>query len=139
VEEAEVILCDTGPLVALLDSDEERHADCRAEAIQLDFLLTTWPCLTEAMHLIGRKFGFRRQQNLWHQVEIGAIVLHDSSVAEIVRMRQLMAQYQDLPMDLADASLVAAAEVLGVTRIFTLDNDFRVYRLADGRGFEIVP
>ena len=50
-----------------------------------------------------------------------------------------MTQYQDLPMDLADASLVAAAEALSLPRIFTLDGDFRVYRLSDGRPFEIVP
>jgi predicted nucleic acid-binding protein len=32
-----------------------------------------------------------------------------------------MEQYADHPMDLADASLVAAAESLGTTRMFTID------------------
>jgi uncharacterized protein len=50
-----------------------------------------------------------------------------------------MAQYHDLPMDLADASLVAVAETLNLTRVFTLDSDFGVYCLGDGRGFEVVP
>jgi predicted nucleic acid-binding protein len=50
-----------------------------------------------------------------------------------------MEQYRDTPMDLADATLVTAAEVLRVHRIFTLDSDFKVYRTRDGRAFEIVP
>jgi len=54
-------------------------------------------------------------------------------------MRVLMEQYRDLPMDLADASLVAAAEERALDRIFTLDSDFRIYRLPRGRTFTIVP
>ncbi len=42
-------------------------------------------------------------------------------------------------MDLADASLVVVAQSLRTHRIFTLDSDFFVYRLADGGAFEIVP
>ena len=53
-------------------------------------------------------------------------------------MRELMAKYKDTPMDLADASLVAA-EVLGVRRIFTVDSDFVVYRLPGKQAFDIVP
>ena len=54
-------------------------------------------------------------------------------------MRVLMEQYRDLPMDLADASLVAIAEERRLDRIFTLDADFHVYRLPRGRSFTIVP
>jgi predicted nucleic acid-binding protein len=42
-------------------------------------------------------------------------------------------------MDLADASLMAAAALLGTRRVFTLDGDFRVYRFADGSAFDITP
>jgi predicted nucleic acid-binding protein len=55
------------------------------------------------------------------------------------RTRRLMEQYRDLPMDLADASLVALAEERGLERIFTLDNDFRIYRLPRGRAFTVIP
>ncbi|MGE3595451.1 MAG: hypothetical protein AB7N70_07850 [Dehalococcoidia bacterium] len=41
-------------------------------------------------------------------------------------MAELMEKYQDRPMDLADASLVAAAERLEQRRIFTLDDDFHI-------------
>ena len=134
-----MILCDTGPLVALIDADEERHDDCLGSLPGLDFLLTTWPCLTEGMHLLGRKFGFKQQRSLWNQIENGTIVLHNPGANEIARMYQLMIQYQGVPMSLADASLVAAAETRNLTRVFTLDSDFRIYRLGDGRAFTLVP
>ncbi|HET7769584.1 MAG TPA: hypothetical protein VFN74_12480, partial [Chloroflexota bacterium] len=51
----------------------------------------------------------------------------------------LMERYAGLPMDLAGASLVALAEERDLRRIFTLDHDFRVYRLPRGRTFEVVP
>ena len=50
-----------------------------------------------------------------------------------------MDQYRDTPMDLADASLVAVAEQLDQTRIFTLDQHFRIYRLKGTKAFDIIP
>ena len=91
------------------------------------------------MYLVGRRFGFKQQQDLWNLVTIGALVLHASSAGERVRMEELMRQYRDVPMDLADASIVAAAEELGETRVFTLDGDFRIYRLNGTAPFEILP
>ena len=49
-----------------------------------------------------------------------------------------MKQYQDVPMDLADASLISIAESRGYTRIFTIDSDFYIYRLADGSVLEVI-
>jgi predicted nucleic acid-binding protein len=56
-----------------------------------------------------------------------------------MRARALMGQYRDLPMDLADATLVALAEERGLARIFTFGRDFRMYRLPRGKRFTIVP
>ena len=67
------------------------------------------------------------------------MLIHDADVAECKRMKVLMEQYKDTPMDLADASLVAAAESLRLRRIFTLDSDFYVYRIKDKDAFEVLP
>lgn len=42
-------------------------------------------------------------------------------------------------MDLADASLVTAAERIGTTRVFTVDGHFRAYRIEDRHAFEVLP
>jgi len=135
-----VILTDTGPLVALLDADDPHHARCLAALPTLqEPLVTTWACFTEAMYLLGRELGYPAQEALWGYVADGLLVLHTPREGEPERMRTLMAQYRDRPMDLADASLVAAAETRNLRRIFTLDSDFYVYRLHGTHAFEVVP
>lgn len=59
---------------------------------------------------------------------------------DVPRMRELMEKYRDLPMDLADAALVRAAERERLRRVFTLDRrDFALYRpLRVGR-FAVLP
>jgi uncharacterized protein len=48
-----------------------------------------------------------------------------------------MQQYADLPMDLADASLVILAEQLGEGRIFSVDQrDFNTYRWNSTKPFQ---
>ena len=91
------------------------------------------------MYLIGRELGWYGQAALWRLVERGILQIVDISAEATSRMRTLMEQYRDLPMDLADASLVAIAEERRLDRIFTLDSDFRVYRLPRGRSFTIIP
>jgi predicted nucleic acid-binding protein len=91
------------------------------------------------MYLVYQVGGWPLQHNLWEYVEQGLLRLHSSIEAEQRRMRQLMEQYRDTPMDLADASLVATAEVLNLSRIFTLDSDFYVYRINNTGVFEVVP
>lgn len=133
-------LTDAGPLVALIDRNDVHHVACVAELPRLSPpMVTPWPCFTEAMHLAGRAGGHRAQDDLWEYVETGALIIRDSSLEEQARMRQLMTKYQDTPMDLADAAVVAAAEALGTRRIFTVDSDFVVYRTTDKKAFEIVP
>jgi predicted nucleic acid-binding protein len=102
-------------------------------------LLTTWPCFTEAMYLLGSVGGHRYQTALWNLRTGGPLVLHDLTAPEIDRMAALMEKYSDRPMDLADASLVAVAESLSLRRVFTIDSDFHVYRLKDGTALEVVP
>ena len=135
-----MIQTDTGPLVALLDADDLHHAFCVALAQRLpaELLLTTWPCFTEAMYLLGEIGGYRYQSALWNLRTTGRLRLHECTAEEADRMAVLMDKYQDTPMDLADASLVAVAESLAVRQIFTIDSDFHVYRLFDGSAFDIL-
>ena len=134
-------LTDTGPLVALVNEYDPNHTACAAAAKMLPAgpLLTTWPCFTEAMYLLFRAGGYPAQASLWQMRSSNQLGLHDLTVYEVDRMVSLMDKYRDTPMDLADASLVATAERIGAKRVFTLDGDFRIYRLANGSAFKIVP
>lgn len=134
-------LTDTGPLVALINKNDPNHRRCldAAKRLPAEPLVTTWPCFTEAMYLVFQAGGYPAQAELWRWRTAGRLVLHDLTAGEMERMATLMDKYQDRPMDLADASLIAAAERLGMQRIFTLDSDFHIYRLADGSALECTP
>jgi hypothetical protein len=136
-----MILTDTGPLVALLDADDAHHAACAAalQSLPPGPLLTTWPCFTEAMYLLGAVGGYRYQTELWKLRSSGRLVFHELTSDESDRMVVLMDKYRDTPMDLADASLVVVAESRKLPRVFTLDSDFYVYRLSDGSALRVVP
>jgi predicted nucleic acid-binding protein len=133
-----VTLCDASALVALLDRDERRHAECVAFARTLQGrLLTTWSAFTEAMDLLGRSRGWPAQDRLWRMIEDGALDV--ASEPPTPRLRVLMERYRDLPMALADATLVALAEQRQLREVFTLDTDFHVYRLEAGHMLHVVP
>ncbi|ACA99184.1 Hypothetical protein SYNPCC7002_A1185 [Picosynechococcus sp. PCC 7002] len=133
-------LCDASALIALINRNDNNQSRCAAVLSRLQApLVTTWSCFTEAMHLLGRYGGWLAQQELWSYVADELLVLHVSNEAEQRRMQQLMEQYRDVPMDLADASLVTAAEVLNQKTIFTLDRDFYIYRLPGNQPFDVVP
>jgi len=103
------MLADTGPLVALLDENDRRHIVCvkTMQTFSGGPLWTTWPCLTEAMYLLDSLGGYRYQDRLWRLRRDGRLLLLDITDLEADRMDVMMKRYQDVPMDLADASLVA--------------------------------
>jgi predicted nucleic acid-binding protein len=134
-----MILVDAGPLVAILHRDDRRHRECvQALRALRPPLGTTWPVVTEAMYLLG--FSTEAQDELWSLIESGRLHLLGLDASDAPRVRALMRKYRDLPMDLADASLVAVAERDGVNKVFTLDHrDFGVYRRAKLGRFVIIP
>jgi uncharacterized protein len=135
-----VTLTDAGPLVALIDADELDHAVCRAALGHLELpLVTTWPAFTEAMYLLYRGGGREGRDALWSLVLSDRLCLLELPRATLERTAELMVKYGDLPMDLADATLVAVAEERSIRRVFTLDSHFQVYRLHGRHRFEVVP
>ncbi|MEO0373700.1 MAG: PIN domain-containing protein [Cyanobacteria bacterium P01_A01_bin.17] len=133
-------LCDTSPLIALLNKRDRNHRRCiEAIAMLKKPLLTTLPCFTEAMYLLGDRDGWHGQESLWMLRQKGVLLLCPLNDEQLNRANVLMVQYRDVPMDFGDASLVVAAETLNQTKIFTLDKDFYIYRLPGNQSFDVVP
>jgi predicted nucleic acid-binding protein len=133
-------LVDAGPLIAIIDRDDDDHELCVEALSHLSSpLITTWPAFTEAIYILGHRVGWHGQEKLWRLVLRHDLHLAPPEPETIERIRNLMEKYRDLPMDLADASLVALAETRELRRIFTLDTDFRVYQINGKHPFEIVP
>jgi predicted nucleic acid-binding protein len=133
------LLLDTGALVSLLDRSQAEHTAFR-ELFETwsGVVLTTEAVLTEATRLLGRVAGGRTA--CLDFVLAGGAVLVPASVKSTARCRELIAQYADLPMDYAAATLIALAEDVRTNLVATTDRrDFRIYRLASGGGFRVVP
>jgi hypothetical protein len=134
-----MIIIDTGPLVALFDKSDHYHNVCKKTLKNIrEPIITTWPVLTEVMYLLN--FSFIAQELCLEFIVSGGINIHSENLKQLRRIHQLMKQYADLPIDLADASLVALAEEKGVTTIFTLDHkDFRIYIPKHLKAFSLIP
>jgi predicted nucleic acid-binding protein len=132
---SEVVVLDSGPLVAYLDRREQYHQwavqqfgsihrpalICEAAVTEACFLLSALPAAVT-------KIGEYLDRGILKIARVGG--------AAQPRIFELLAQYRDLPMSYADACLVWLAETHPRSRIVTLDSDFQIYRL---RGGEPVP
>lgn len=127
-----MIIVDTGPLVALFDPRDGLHAGCRKRLQSFQApLVTTLPVLSEAFHILSPQSRGSAQLRLF--VGRSGMGVHFADDSELTRSFELMESYQDHPMDLADASVIAAAESLGTRKIFTVDHkDFETYRIRRG-------
>ena len=56
----------------------------------------------------------------------------------IARIKELMPQYEDMPLSIADAALLTVAEAENRTELFTFDQRLRTVQLAEGRYLNIV-
>jgi predicted nucleic acid-binding protein len=131
------VLLDTGCMVALLDRSERHHAACveAAESVKGP-LVTCEAVIAESCYLLRDVTG--AADAVLANVERGVFKIPFRLDAETPTVRALMTRYRKVPMDLADACLVALAGLLNSGSILTLDGDFRVYRWKGKQPFELV-
>jgi hypothetical protein len=91
------------------------------------------------MHLLYRASGRAAQEELWGLSADGLLRLHLPTEDEWQRIRELMHQYSDMPLDMADASLASASERLGNRTLFSLDQQLRALVLINDKTFDLVP
>lgn len=125
-----MIAVDTGFLLAVADADDAWHGRAMAQLhTAAEGWVTTWPVLAEACWLFQRRLGQRFAAALVDDAADGGLQLWEVPAARLPRVGELMRRYANLPMDLADASLVLLAEHLGHGRILSTDErDFDSYR-----------
>ena len=121
------VLVDAGPMAALLNTNDEWHDWTRQTIQRLPTpALTTEPALTEAMFLLTRD-GFDAD-DLFALAEAGVIKVGIEFNRERAAFRSLMRKYRDVPMSLADATLVRLSELHRDCRLLTFDTHFEIYR-----------
>ena len=133
-----MIIADTGFFVALANrADRDNEAAVKALARLREGLVTTWPVVTETTHLIATRLGMHALLSWVASARAGAFRIFELNGGHWARLEVLMKHYADLPMDLADASLVLLAEEQNDGRILSTDRrDFRTYRWKSRKPFK---
>ena len=121
------ILIDAGPIIALFNRKDLYHQRI------IEFLrgytgklITTWPVMTEVGHMLD--YSVNAQIAFLEWVGRGGVELYDVPVEKLNRIIEITGKYKDIPMDLANASLVVVSEETGIREILTTDSDYYIYR-----------
>jgi predicted nucleic acid-binding protein len=132
---SQIVLVDTGPLVALLDRADRYHDWAKAQMAALSPpLVTCEAVLAETCYLLRSLPRAIRELLEW--LEQGLVAIRFRLDHEAVAVSRLIDRYANVPMSLADACLVRMTEQHGSARVLTLDSDFRIYRK---HGRQVVP
>ena len=125
-------IIDSGPLIALFDRSDKYHNDV------LNFmkeykgkLITSWAVITEVSHMLD--FNLQVQIDFLKWCEVGGIEVYNITQDEISNIRVMMEKYIDIPMDLADGTLMYIANKENIKNIVSIDSDFDIYRTLKNR------
>lgn len=132
-----MIIADTGFFIALGNKKDNFHDQAKQQLKVLrEPLITTYPVIVETSYLLFKRYGSEKQFLFLRQLIQGNIQIFQLNNHHLQRMLELMVKYSNLPMDLADASLVVLAEEINDNRILTTDfRDFTVYRYYNDQSF----
>ncbi|MDZ7965438.1 MAG: PIN domain-containing protein [Nostoc sp. DedSLP03] len=133
-----MIVVDTGFWLALIDKKDTYQEKAKQALKQYNEpLITTWCVVTETCYLLLTCKGIDTEIIFLNSLQQELFTIFNLELHHTPRIIELMKKYADLPMDLADASLVILAEHLGHGRIFSVDQrDFNTYRWKQSYPFE---
>ena len=134
------LVVDTGVLFAALDADDNAHHSCAA-LLASDVVATIpAPVLGEVDWLARTRRVPEATPHLIRDMIGGSVLVANLDREDYERARVLIVQYGDMPLSLADASVVAIAERLEQDTIATLDRrHFSVVRPLHVEAFTLVP
>jgi len=136
-----VILLDTSGLLSALDDSQRYHDECATLLGEASPPLLLSPfILAELDYLLMRHIGRRAQVALLDEVARGAYQLEPFDASDVARAKEVVEQYADLEIGLADASIVVLAQRHAVTEVLTLDQrHFRAMRIERRKRFKVLP
>jgi predicted nucleic acid-binding protein len=136
-----VLIVDAGPLYAAADTSDSNHAACNELLNSAPGpLLVPQLVVAEVAYLIGDRLGAQAEVAFAQSIADGELTVEPVLDSEWSRIAELVEQYADLPLGMADASVVALAERHSATEIATLDRrHFHVVRPKHVDGLILLP
>jgi predicted nucleic acid-binding protein len=120
-------LIDSGPLIALFDNGDKYHERVLSFFQHYEgHFITTWAVVTEVTHMLD--FNLKVQLDFLKWLELGAIEIYEIKQSDLSTIIPMMTKYTNVPMDLADSSLMFVAQKENIRDIVSIDSDFDIYR-----------
>jgi predicted nucleic acid-binding protein len=134
-------ILDTSFLFALTDQGDRNHQRVLTVAQSVNEpLVPPVVVLPEICYLIASRLGHQAMRRFVSSVTPETIQVESVTTEDLVRVHQILAQYADNQLDFTDAAIVAIAERLNITRVYTLDRrDFSIIRPNHCDYFELLP
>jgi predicted nucleic acid-binding protein len=135
------LIADSGALYALVDADDEHHEAVR-EVVESEVgpIIVPTAILAEVDYLLLTHLGVDHELAFLEDLGSGAYSLEPLTPPDLIRARELIAQYRELRIGLADAAVAATAERLGIFRILTTDlRHFRAIHPRKGKHYVLLP
>lgn len=135
------MIVNAGPLYAYVDADDaHHHASLELLETHPGALIVPTLVITEVVYLLATRLGVGPEVRFLGDVAAGAFVVEPVAPSDWMRVAELVAAYRDLPLGTVDASVVAAAERLGVAEVATVDRrHFAVVRPRHVEAFTLLP
>lgn len=116
------MIVDTGPFVAAANRNDHDHDACRRVfTAAIGLLHVPAMVVAEATFMIERSGGSAAEASFLRSLRSPRYVIEAPTGDDLRRAAELVEQYSDLRLGGTDASVIALAERLGDSTVFTLD------------------
>jgi len=137
-----IIFVDTSAIYAISNKKDKHHQEA------VDFVLSlprkiklsiSNYVFVETWCLLSSHLGWQAALAFYDDVLSKAFHVIDVQEIHLLTARKIMDKYSDHSLSLADTTSFALMEHLGISRTLSFDYHFKIYRKADGTGFEVLP
>lgn len=135
------ILVDSSFLIGLYDRDSNLYPAAKSSAdVYSGQLLVPQVALTEVVYILKRETGMRGALAFLDEFNASFLRLQDVIPDDLIRVREIMAEYIDARLDFVDCCMMALSERLAITQVFTYDQrDFSIFRPRHVDYLELLP
>ena len=136
-----MLIVDAGPLIAAASRRDRHHAQC-AELLATATGPLVVPSLvvTEVAYFLADRIGPNAERAFAESFRLGQMAVEPVEAEDWIRIVGLLDEYEDLGIGIVDASVIAACERLGETKLATLDRrHFSAVRPVHCEAFDLLP
>ncbi len=134
-------ILDISFLMASVDIKDENYGCILDIIVDLkEVLVLPTTVLPEVCHLLTSRLGYPTTKQVLTELFNSNVIIEGINKTDLKRVTEILSQYADSELDFVDATIVAIAERMNITKILTLDKHiFSIINPQHCTAFEIFP